>query len=243
MRIALARGDHAAAAGYAPTRCSSCPITGPSDTSSTGTFFTERNEPAAAVEAYARAYELAPGTATVLKLAAAERRHGIETRRLLDWLDAHPEDADVRVTVAAIGQAGGRPDAAIEHYEYLVAAGDPGFAVLNNLAWLYQGAGDPRALETAARAYEVAPDNASVADTYGWILSQNGRHEQSLRVLEHAVALAPDNAESALPPGVGARGCGRCAGGLGGARTPARRSRGVPVAEQTPWALLEELRR
>ncbi|PTB82568.1 hypothetical protein C9933_01600, partial [Methylophaga nitratireducenticrescens] len=69
---------------------------------------------------------------------------------------------------------------------------------LNNLAWLYYETGDNRALDTARKAYELVPDSAAVADTYGWILFESGEHQQSLVVLEKAHELDPGSREIAM---------------------------------------------
>ncbi|MCP4934764.1 MAG: PEP-CTERM system TPR-repeat protein PrsT, partial [bacterium] len=59
-------------------------------------------------------------------------------------------------------------------------------SLLNNLAMLYQMAGDARALETAKKAYQLAPTDPFVADTLGWVLISNGRPEEGLRYLREA---------------------------------------------------------
>ena len=62
----------------------------------------------------------------------------------------------------------------------------PSPLALNNLAWLYFQNGDTRAQATAKRAFDGAPDNAAIADTYGWILLKNKRVTEALPVLERA---------------------------------------------------------
>jgi Tfp pilus assembly protein PilF len=64
---------------------------------------------------------------------------------------------------------------------------------LNNLAWLYYETGDERAEATARRAYDLAADNAAVADTYGWILVEKGKVADGLAVLSRAAGQAPEN--------------------------------------------------
>src|SRR5690606_35348089 len=66
---------------------------------------------------------------------------------------------------------------------------------LNNLAWLYHQNGDKRAMDLARKAYELKPDNAAIADTYGWILFQAGKQSESVKVLEKAHQLAPNSYE------------------------------------------------
>jgi predicted Zn-dependent protease len=60
---------------------------------------------------------------------------------------------------------------------------------------MYYERKDPRALEYAKKAYEVAPDVAAVADTYGWILVESGELQQGIELLTKAAELDPDNQE------------------------------------------------
>ena len=63
--------------------------------------------------------------------------------------------------------------------------------VLNKLAYLYDQEGDPRAFELAERAYDVAPDEYAVLDTFGWLLVQRGETERGLKLLRDAFIRAP----------------------------------------------------
>ena len=51
---------------------------------------------------------------------------------------------------------------------------------------LYQMTGDPRALETAEKAYELSPKDPLIADTLGWTLVSKGRPQDGLRYLREA---------------------------------------------------------
>ncbi len=86
------------------------------------------------------------------------------------WLAAHPDDQDAARQLASIELASGDSRAAMAGYERLLSkdASDP--VALNNLAWLYFEAKDPRAEATARKAVEAAPDNPEIGDTLGWIL-------------------------------------------------------------------------
>ena len=81
---------------------------------------------------------------------------------------------------------------AISQYEDLVDADNP--VVLNNLAWLYMERGDKRALDTARKAYELAPNNSDIADTLGWILIQEGMPGEALEFIRRSVQINPGNA-------------------------------------------------
>ena len=62
------------------------------------------------------------------------------------------------------------PEAMAQWFERMLGAQNANPVVLNNLAWLYHEAEDARALPTARRAYELAPEQPEIMDTYGWIL-------------------------------------------------------------------------
>ena len=66
---------------------------------------------------------------------------------------------------------------------------------LNNLAVLYQRVGDPKALETAKKAYEAAPKSAAIQDTYGWILFGDGQVDKAVEILAEAAKGLPGNSE------------------------------------------------
>ena len=76
-------------------------------------------------------------------------------------------------------------------YEWLQEKQPDNVVVLNNLAWAYHQVKDPRALETAERAYKLKPDSASLSDTLGWILVEQGNTRRGLELLQKAVKAAP----------------------------------------------------
>lgn len=111
---------------------------------------------------------------------------------LLRWLDNHPGTVGPRMILAGHYRGTGRNAEAIAQYERLLRFGQHPDA-LNNLAWIYHESGDARAAATAQRAYELAPNNAAIADTYGWILLQNGSADEGLRFLAEAARAAPQH--------------------------------------------------
>jgi tetratricopeptide (TPR) repeat protein len=63
---------------------------------------------------------------------------------------------------------------------------------LNNLAWSYLQLNDSRAVKIAARAYQIDDKNASIADTYGWVLLNTGNIDEAIKILEIAHQLNPE---------------------------------------------------
>jgi putative PEP-CTERM system TPR-repeat lipoprotein len=111
---------------------------------------------------------------------------------LLHWLENAPDDRGVRMLLAEYYLNAGAGQEAIGQYERLVSGvSQPEAVVLNNLAWLYTESGDPRSVDTARRAYEAAPANTQVADTYGWALVRAGKTADGIAMLDKAATLDP----------------------------------------------------
>ncbi|MGR8918711.1 MAG: XrtA/PEP-CTERM system TPR-repeat protein PrsT [Gammaproteobacteria bacterium] len=146
-------------------------------------------------QAYLAAFETAPASDIVLKLAGVERRLGSPEDRLSAWLEEHPDDLKVRLARASYMHQAGEAAAAVPEYERMLEREPENPVLLNNLAWLYHESGDERALELARRAHELAPQSPEIMDTYGWILFSAGQPEQGLSMLTSAHEAAPDNPE------------------------------------------------
>lgn len=114
---------------------------------------------------------------------------------LLEWIEKIPGSKRAPLLLAVIAQSKNDPEQAIIWYEKSVEVNPTMPAALNNLAWMYYERKDPRALEVAKRAYDVAPNVAAIADTYGWILVERGDLQKGIEVLTKAVALEPENKE------------------------------------------------
>ena len=114
---------------------------------------------------------------------------------LRDRLDAHPDESATRGLLAQALLQAGDYEGAIMEYESLNVAHPGNFGILNNLAWLYQRQGNPKALDYAERAFALQPDNPAVADTLGWILVQEGTLERGVALLHSAHQAAPDDPE------------------------------------------------
>jgi len=163
-----------------------------------GDIAMQRDNTKAAVEAYTRAFEAAPDSGKVLKLERAERLLGIDNQRLTAWLTAHPDDQRARLAQATTLHEQGAAEAATAAYERMLETRKQDPVVLNNLAWLYFEKKDARALELAKQAYELAPRQAQIVDTYAWILFQQGKREQGIEILKQAAELAPSDPDIAF---------------------------------------------
>ncbi len=144
----------------------------------------------AADRAYAMSYRLSASSAAAIGVYRARSitRQPGATGLLTDWLAREPRDVGARMILAQGLLEQGMNNESMTQYERIVADGQSGATVLNNLAWLYSLKSDPRALDTAKRAHELAPESPSIADTYGWILVENDRVPEALPLLERAAA-------------------------------------------------------
>ena len=152
-------------------------------------------QPREAAQAYRRAMTLSADLQIAAKQSAAMRSARMTNPEapLARWVAERPDDVRARTLLAEAYELTGRRELAIEQYERLAASPLAGYAVLNNLAWLYYVSGDNRAEATARRAFDLAGDNPAVADTYGWVLVAEGKVTQGLEVIAKASALAPGN--------------------------------------------------
>jgi putative PEP-CTERM system TPR-repeat lipoprotein len=147
------------------------------------------------------AYRKASAKGTSRELVYAQYRAGLNagaanpSKPLEDWVAAHPADADAVASLADVRQQSGDLGGAAKLYEQALQKAPGNAVLLNNLAVVYQLQGNPKALETAERAYNAAPTFAAIQDTYGWILLESGKTNRAVEVLAEAVKGLPGNAE------------------------------------------------
>lgn len=106
------------------------------------------------------------------------------------FLEDRPLDSDIRLLLAEHYHRGDAVQEAMAEYLRVLDIVPDNFVATNNLAWLYMVNDDPRAEGMARRAYALAPNNASVVDTLGWILVQKNQLGEGIELLRKAVSLA-----------------------------------------------------
>ena len=129
---------------------------------------------------------------TSLQLAAGQPEQALAL--LQQWLDKHPDDVALLFRMAEIHISMKKYDVALGEFARLAQERAFDAIVLNNLAWLYQRNGDPRAQNVAERAYRIAPI-PQIADTLGWILTQQGGADKGLTYLTEAGNALPTNGD------------------------------------------------
>ncbi|NGX17075.1 XrtA/PEP-CTERM system TPR-repeat protein PrsT [Wenzhouxiangella sp. XN24] len=149
---------------------------------------------AEAEQSLATARTQGAGARAVVGIYQARRLGGLPepAAPLLAWLEDAPDNAGIRALLADHYLAQADFPAAIGEYERLVEKAPENPLFLNNLAWLYGEAGDPRGVELARRAHAAAPEDPMVADTLGWLLHQQGDNAAALPLMAQAAAGAPE---------------------------------------------------
>lgn len=112
-----------------------------------------------------------------------------------DWVIKLPSSAKGSLMKALKEQQLNHNEIAAQWYEKTLTLAPNTLVALNNLAWIYYLQNDARAIETAKRAFDLAPQSASVVDTYGWILVERGDLKLGTEVLTQAAVLEPKNKE------------------------------------------------
>lgn len=142
-----------------------------------------------AVSAYEAARGIHADTDVTVRLYRALLASGAGQQAMSlveEWVAAHPDDDTARRLLASAYIDAGRYARAAEEHRALLAEHPDDAAVLNNLAWLSQKTGDPRALDYADRARALAPDDPATLDTFGWVLVQSGDAGRGLKYLREA---------------------------------------------------------
>jgi putative PEP-CTERM system TPR-repeat lipoprotein len=113
-----------------------------------------------------------------------DRRRAVA--RLQAFASATPSNTVVLRTLASGLSKIGAFEKAMGLNRALIEENPNDAVALNNLANLLVRTEDPEALALAERAYALAPEQASVLDTLGWVLIHQGRPQDALQFLREA---------------------------------------------------------
>jgi tetratricopeptide (TPR) repeat protein len=126
-----------------------------------------------------------------LALAEIDRKENhleAARKRLMTMVGAEPRNIRVLLMLADIEGATGNRAEAIARYRAAIDIQSDNLFALNNLAYTLAADNPDEALKYAQRAVEIAPDNANVQDTLGWIYYRKGVYSAAAEHLKTAVA-------------------------------------------------------
>ncbi|TXL12614.1 hypothetical protein BMR04_15280, partial [Methylococcaceae bacterium HT3] len=151
-----------------------------------GNLFLAQNEKTKAIKSYQESYQLHNNQKLlfrIVKLMQQEGQVSVAIDLLNQEIDKQPQNIALHYRIALLYQSENNNKSAINHYQKILAINPENILALNNLAWLYSIEKNPAALATAKKAYDLAPTVATVADTYGYILFQQGEAERAVKIL------------------------------------------------------------
>ena len=149
-----------------------------------------------AINAYRNGIKETGASELAVKLHAAlasQNVRGEADRFANTWLKEHPKDQRFRLYLAELAASRNDYATAIRNYQAMLKEQPDNPVLLNNLAWVMARNKDPKAIELAEKAYELAPEQANIIDTLGLLLVEKGDFTRGLELLKRARALAPRN--------------------------------------------------
>ena len=128
-----------------------------------------------------------------LYLIMGKADNSIEEYKKLALLD--PENASVHLSTGNIYSRQGKTDSAMEEYKQVIALAPDSPIGYNELAYHYAESGTnlDEGLEHALKAAELAPKDAAILDTLGWVYFKRGNFNKASGNLKPAVATRPNS--------------------------------------------------
>jgi cellulose synthase operon protein C len=154
-----------------------------------------RKDLAGAAAVYRAALKQTDSTELAVRLHSTlvSARDAAAEKFAADWIASHPKDEGFRLYLA--GSARERKDyvEAARQYRAVIETSPNNPVVLNNFAWVAAQIKDPKALQYAEKANELAPNQPDIMDTLGTLLVDNGDTERGIALQRKASALAPES--------------------------------------------------
>ena len=163
-----------------------------------GEVLESQKKPADAAKAYAEALKRQPGAELVVKQIQLLEAAGLSAEAsaaTAKWLKENPDDSTVRFFLATTSMQNKNYKDAAQRYKDILKKQPNHFETLNNLAWILGELKDSAALSYAEKAYALAPTNAGVLDTYGWLLVNSDSGTRGIELLSQAATRAPQAVE------------------------------------------------
>lgn len=163
-----------------------------------GLILTATDQPHRAIEHFSRAHARLSTRRTLLALSNAEADAGlldqaIDRQKL--WLKQHPNDVEVRVSLAGHQVRAGAIEEARAEYHKALELQPNHIVALNNLAWYTLDTDLARALELASRAQELRPESLEVIHTLVAAQVEAGHWRDAELTLDRALARYPTDNE------------------------------------------------
>jgi tetratricopeptide (TPR) repeat protein len=157
-----------------------------------GEWYLNSKNPAAARQAFETALHVnprfVPSALALSGLDYREKRAADARQRLQAVLSGDPKNVPALLMLGDISLDGQDRQEAIGHYRAVLAIDSSNLMALNNLAYTLALTDPEEALKYAQQAAEMAPGNAAVQDTLGWVYYRKAIYSMATTHLEAAVA-------------------------------------------------------
>lgn len=151
-----------------------------------------------AIDSFSSAYDKKQSSENAVQLARALKFNGQqqEAEKVLeDYLKNNAKNLKIRFLLADLYSSENRSKR-ITQYQTIIAIAPENLLALNNLAWNhYKDRQINAALANAEQAYNLASDNRVILETYGMILVAAGKYNDSIKILESAIAKGSSDAQ------------------------------------------------
>jgi cellulose synthase operon protein C len=108
-----------------------------------------------------------------------------------NWLKEQPKDITFRMYMGDLATAQKNYAQGVSHYQSALAIQPNNPLILNNLAWTTGQMKSPKALEYAAKANQLSPNQPAFMDTWAMLLAEKGETEKAVELLRKALAKEP----------------------------------------------------
>jgi tetratricopeptide (TPR) repeat protein len=128
-----------------------------------------------------------PANLSLAEQDIQEGRNDAARQRLNGIITTDSRNVAALMLLARADEAAGDRAAVITRYRAILNVDQSNLIALNNLAYSVALDDPDEALKFAQKAVEVAPDNAAIQDTLGWIYYRKGLYSMAVRCLKTAV--------------------------------------------------------
>ena len=160
-----------------------------------GQWYLSAKNPSAARQAFEAALAADPKNLPAgLALADVdhqEKHFDSAHQRLVALVAADPKNITVLLSLGSLAAEMNKRDESITRYRAVLAIDNSNLVALNNLAYTLAATDPEIALPYAQHAVELAPENATVQDTLGWIYYKKALYQTAVTYLEGAVKKEP----------------------------------------------------
>ena len=164
-----------------------------------GQIYRAIKKPNQAIKYFTKALFLHQNNTIIIELALTYNTLGEYSSALNiidNWLKKHPRDGKVLFTKGIILTNNHQNKEAIKAYLKSSIYQENNITLFNNLAWLFHQEGNiKKAKKYAELAYDLAPNQLMVIDTYGYILAETRQTLRATELLQKAHTIDKSNHE------------------------------------------------